>query len=325
MKPTASIVITTYNSAPFIGPTIESALKQNFNSQEYEVLVLDDGSRDTTVSILQNYQKTHSNFRLLTQKNAGPAAARTKVIQEARGDYILMMSHDCLAEPDWISKVVKAFQKDSQVGLVQGKLLPSQPINLPIYHCNNFSSFVPTFDTAEIAYRAEALDKAGRYFDSKFSANGDDADLAWRIIESGYKYLWLDETLMHHIVLPRRFSADLKALPAMTLFPYLVKIHPSMRQFLPYRLLWGSKFKYLLPATIVLAVILTILGLWPWGIGLILLGLSFNLYRVLRGTKDHQVPLWQKVLIVFPHRLLFDTLLGLYLIIGSIRYRSAIL
>lgn len=325
MRPLASIVITTFNSAQFIEPTLKSALDQKFDPKKYEVVVVDDGSKDKTVYILRDYAKSYKNLRLVIQKNQGPAAARTVAIKEAKGQFVLMMSHDCIATAAWITEVIKAFEKDPKIGMVQGQLLPLESINRPFFHCNNFTTPRITFDTAEIAYRATALDKAGRYFEQKFSANGDDADLGWRIIEAGYKYQWVDKVLMHHIILPRRFSSDLKALPAMSLFPYLIHIHPSMRQALPYKILWGSKFKYLLILSLFIAAILVVFGFWQIGLIAILTVLIFNLYRVLRSTSDYTISPLQKFFLVFPHRLLFDSLLGIYLIIGSIKYRSIVL
>src|SRR5690348_6020232 len=133
MRLLASIVITTFNSAQFIEPTLDSALNQNFDPDKYEVLVVDDGSKDKTVYILRDYAKRYKNLRLIIQKNQGPAASRTVAIQEAGGQYILMMSHDCIAKKSWLSDVLKAFEKDSKIGIVQGQLLPSEPINYPIF------------------------------------------------------------------------------------------------------------------------------------------------------------------------------------------------
>jgi glycosyltransferase involved in cell wall biosynthesis len=84
-----SVVIPTYNSERTIRPAIDSVLAQTI--APYEVIVLDDGSTDGTVSILQSYG---SRITLLRQENSGVASARNTMCEKAQGDLIAFLDHD---------------------------------------------------------------------------------------------------------------------------------------------------------------------------------------------------------------------------------------
>ena len=91
-----TIGIPVYNAAKFIGRALDTVLNQTFNG--IEVLIVDDCSTDNTLSFIEQYKKTHKRgdcIRILCQeKNAGPAAARNRMIDEARGRYLYFMDAD---------------------------------------------------------------------------------------------------------------------------------------------------------------------------------------------------------------------------------------
>src|SRR5580700_8639860 len=87
--PTISVVIPAYNAARFVGSAIESALAQT--STPLEVLVIDDGSRDDTAAVVQQYA---APVGLLRQSNGGPASARNHGVRVARGEWIAFLDAD---------------------------------------------------------------------------------------------------------------------------------------------------------------------------------------------------------------------------------------
>jgi len=90
-----SIVIPTFNGASRIGDCL-AALVQQTQDRNAEILVVNDGSTDNTVDAVRQY----SGVRLITQTNAGPAAARNRGALEARGTIILFTDDDCVPTPD---------------------------------------------------------------------------------------------------------------------------------------------------------------------------------------------------------------------------------
>lgn len=87
-----SIIMPVYNGSEFLREALDSLLAQNLPS--YEFIVVDDGSTDDTLSILQEYQNKHPQFLVLTQENAGPSAARNKALDIAKGEFIYFFDAD---------------------------------------------------------------------------------------------------------------------------------------------------------------------------------------------------------------------------------------
>jgi len=84
-----SVVIPTYNRAPYVTMAIESALAQSY--QDYEIIVVDDGSTDGTRDVLEPYR---DRIRYMYQDNKGVSAARNTGIQESRGEWIAFLDSD---------------------------------------------------------------------------------------------------------------------------------------------------------------------------------------------------------------------------------------
>lgn len=87
-----SIVIPVYNGEKYIGECIESILNQSIN--EYEIIIVDDGSTDSTFSLCKEYVKNYRNIRLFHQENKGVVFARAKGAAMAKGEYLLFCDSD---------------------------------------------------------------------------------------------------------------------------------------------------------------------------------------------------------------------------------------
>ena len=99
-----SVVIPAYNSAAVIRHTLDSVLRQTI--QPDEILVLDDGSTDETLSILHSYEPRVSVFR---RQNRGVAAARNELCQRAGGDLIAFLDHDDVWHPRYLEIQSQSF------------------------------------------------------------------------------------------------------------------------------------------------------------------------------------------------------------------------
>ncbi len=107
MKPLVSILIPAYNAAPWIGETIQSALRQDW--PRTEIIVVDDGSRDKTLAVARSFSV--ANLSVVTQKNAGASAARNRAFSLCRGDYIQWLDADDLLAADKISRQMEVVEK----------------------------------------------------------------------------------------------------------------------------------------------------------------------------------------------------------------------
>lgn len=103
MKPLVSILIPAYNSERWISEAIESALVQTWPAKE--ILVVDDGSTDQTLSIARKFAS--ASVSVITQPNEGAASARNKAYSLSQGDYIQWLDADDLLAADKISRQIE--------------------------------------------------------------------------------------------------------------------------------------------------------------------------------------------------------------------------
>lgn len=89
-----SIVIPLYNCGEFVSACLDSILRQGLSREEYEVIVINDGSTDGGEKVVESYCKQHPNFRLINQSNQGVSAARNAGMANAQGEYILFCDPD---------------------------------------------------------------------------------------------------------------------------------------------------------------------------------------------------------------------------------------
>jgi len=92
-NPTVSVIIPTYNRAHLVGRSIQSVLNQTY--QDFEIIIVDDGSTDNTENIIKEFQKKDERIEYIKHnKNRGGSAARNTGIKAARGEYIAFLDSD---------------------------------------------------------------------------------------------------------------------------------------------------------------------------------------------------------------------------------------
>ena len=115
MHPTVSVIIPTRNRAQYILQTLDSVFAQTYN--EYEVIVVDDGSTDDTVSLLDPLIAS-KKIRYLLQDPQGVSAARNRGISQALGSYIAFLDSDDLFMPLKLEKQIEVFASEPNLGFV---------------------------------------------------------------------------------------------------------------------------------------------------------------------------------------------------------------
>jgi glycosyltransferase involved in cell wall biosynthesis len=114
--PKVSVIIPCYNAEETILETLSTVSNQDFH--DYEVLVIDDGSTDNTASLLKEWAKSHSNFRVIEIPHAGVIVAFNKGLKLAKGTYIARMDADDTMTPNRLSLQVDYLDTHPKVGLV---------------------------------------------------------------------------------------------------------------------------------------------------------------------------------------------------------------
>lgn len=99
-KELVSIIIPVYNSEKYLEAALQSAQEQSFDN--IEVLLIDDGSTDSSPAICDAFAAKDSRFKVIHQQNSGPSAARNRGIDEAKGEYLTFFDNDDLLHKDFI-------------------------------------------------------------------------------------------------------------------------------------------------------------------------------------------------------------------------------
>ncbi|RKN85300.1 glycosyltransferase family 2 protein [Paenibacillus ginsengarvi] len=199
-QPLVSVVTPSYQQGSFIRETIESVLSQDYPN--VELIVMDGGSKDHTVQILQKYADKHGDrFRFVSEKDRGQSHALNKGLALARGEIIGWLNSDDTYEPKAISRAVSALMKHPEYGLVYGKAdftdknnnhIRPYPIDSHIDRARLFD--VCTICQPAVFMRKSVLDQVGPIDESLHFCM--DYDL-WMRIAAMHKLGYIDEPMAH--------------------------------------------------------------------------------------------------------------------------------
>lgn len=115
-NPLISVVIACYNHAQYIVETLKSVEAQSF--QDWECIVINDGSTDDSSKTIQTYITNKPKFKLINQENKGVSSARNRAIKNANGKYILPLDADDLLSVNFISSMTQKIESDKNITLV---------------------------------------------------------------------------------------------------------------------------------------------------------------------------------------------------------------
>lgn len=115
MNPKVSIIVPVYKAEAFLSRCVDSILNQEY--RDFELLLVDDGSPDSSGEICDNYAANDSRIRVIHQQNSGVSAARNHAIDEARGTYLQFLDSDDWITPDATKLLVRSAE-DFQADLV---------------------------------------------------------------------------------------------------------------------------------------------------------------------------------------------------------------
>jgi poly-beta-1,6 N-acetyl-D-glucosamine synthase len=193
--PPVSVLIAAYDEAPTIASTLASVLASDY--REFEVIVVDDGSRDDTAGEVERAFGGDPRVRLLRQPNAGKAAALNLAMREARGDVAICFDADTQVRPDALRLLARRFA-DPRVGAVAGNVkvgnrvnlltrwqsieyVTSQNLDRRAYGLLNAVTVVPG---AAGAWRRAAVEAVGGY---RGDTLAEDMDLTFRVRRAGWR------------------------------------------------------------------------------------------------------------------------------------------
>lgn len=232
--PRVAINIVTYNSATTIDACLQGLFRQEY--RDFEVSVIDNASRDDTVARVHRWQDRGVRLTV-NERNEYFSRAHNCAIDQTNSEFVLALNPDVVIQPDYLSYVLRAFDRSPRVGSVNGKLLlfkagAMNPETLslrasaddlidgaglmmyrsrrPYLRGNRMpgwkSCLRPQYifgaDAACGAYRRRMLEDVnigGEYFDEDFVIYREDVDLAWRAQLLGWDSFYVPQAVGYHV------------------------------------------------------------------------------------------------------------------------------
>ncbi len=197
-----SVIVPAYNASKTIEACLNALIHQSVHTMDYEVIVVDDGSTDTTGDIIKIFPVKY--FR---QESRGPATARNRGAQEAQGEIILFTDADCIPQYTWIEEMIKPFN-DREIIAVKGAYKTSQKSLTARFAQMEFeerfemlkkADSIDMVDTYSAAFRIGIFWKAGGFDESFPVANNEDTDLSYKLSKLRYKMVFNPKAIVYHL------------------------------------------------------------------------------------------------------------------------------
>jgi glycosyltransferase involved in cell wall biosynthesis len=186
--PRVSVVVCAYNAERTMEACLASLEKLNY--PDYEVIVVNDGSRDRTLAISESYPYC----RIICQENKGLSVARNVGAEAATGEIVAYTDSDCVADPDWLNYLVGTMETKGLAACggpnfspSEANLVPEAVAVSPGAPCHVLvdDEIAEHIAGCNMAFRRDVLLGIGG-FDPIFHAAGDDVDICWRLQDAGY-------------------------------------------------------------------------------------------------------------------------------------------
>ena len=199
----ASVIVPAYNAESLLPALLKSLRKQDGLTfgQDYEIIVVDDGSTDRTAAVPQSMAP-----QVLCQPNAGPAAARNHGARAAQAPLLAFTDADCIPAPDWLVTLLSPFS-DPQVVGVKGVYRTHESGAIPRFVQAEYAfkyermrklPQIDFIDTYSAAYRRETFLSEGG-FDERFPVPSvEDQEFSFRLARKGHKLVFQPQAAVYH-------------------------------------------------------------------------------------------------------------------------------
>jgi O-antigen biosynthesis protein len=186
--PRVSVVVCAYNAERTMDACLASL--EVLNYPDYEVIVVNDGSRDRTLEIAEGYPYC----RIISQPNKGLSVARNIGAEAATGEIVAYTDSDCVADPDWLTYLVAKMEASGLAACGGPNFPPPEDSLVPAAvavapggptHVLLSDEVAEHIAGCNMAFRRAALLELGG-FDPVYRAAGDDVDICWRFQDAGY-------------------------------------------------------------------------------------------------------------------------------------------
>jgi glycosyltransferase involved in cell wall biosynthesis len=252
-----SVVVPTHDRPERLARTLAALRAQTLRADEFEVVVVDDGSGPETRALLEREQAMVGPALLVIRRDSagGPARARNDGWPVARAPVVGFTDDDCEPTPGWLAAGLEACGEGDV--FVQGPTRPNPEeaeSRGPYAHTLEVEQLGPWWETANIFYPRAALEAAGGFDADAFPRTGEDCDLGWRAIDAGWQPTWAPRAVVHHAVTDVGPRGKLRLGWRWDGTMLVFKRHPQLRKQLVLNLFWTRNHWWLVRAAIALAL-----------------------------------------------------------------------
>lgn len=258
-----SVIIPTYNRSRVLKDCLGALLKQDLPLKDYEIVVVDDGSRDDTSKVVQSFANKSLNIFYVRQENQGQGVARNAGIDKAEGEIILLIGDDIIASHDFLSQHLRfhlRYPDENEAVLGFTTWHPKLTLTHFMNWLTNGSSILGKFGGHQFAYEKLKDKEEADYnffytsnislkrsllekypFDPSFSGYGwEDIELGYRLHKRvGLKIHYNPNAIAYHdhIITEESMARRMESIGASAWiihrkYPELQKVPPLWKQFI---------------------------------------------------------------------------------------------
>ena len=206
IKPKVSIIIPCYNQGEYILDTIQSIQNQSY--QNFEIIIVNDGSNDKkTIRLLNSFKDDKAT--IIYTKNCGPSAARNTGIINSKGEYILPLDADDKIAPTYLEKAVQVLNKKNDVKIVTG-IVEYFGKKKGIYNLPNFDMEILKYDNIIVScslFRRKDYDRTLGY-NTNMIYGFEDWDFWLSLLEKGGTVYKIEQVMIYYRIKKRSRSTE---------------------------------------------------------------------------------------------------------------------
>jgi glycosyltransferase involved in cell wall biosynthesis len=211
-----SVIICTYNRDQHIGRALDSLIKQDYDKNDFEIIIVDNNSTDKTAEIISSFKRKHSDFNITTAKETqqGLSFGRNKGISLARGTYLSYIDDDGIAKKDYVSQIKHYTEQYPDYLAMGGKVLPTYETGIePNWMSKYIERIISVVNLGDevkelhktypvgcnMIFKKEIFDRVGR-FNTELKLRSDDKYIFLKIRQEGFKVLYLPKVVVWHFI-----------------------------------------------------------------------------------------------------------------------------
>lgn len=212
--PKISVVMPVYNNEPYIRDAIESILNQTY--ADFEFIIINDGSKDLSLNIIQEYKKNDDRIIIISRENKGLSYSLNEGINISKGEYIARMDGDDISQEDRFEQQIKFLDRNKSIGILGScvNIIGNKEIKSKFEKALNKSldeknaedviiNYWYSFAHSSVMFRRNILTKLKGYKDYK----AEDLELWLRALKNKIKICKLDQRLLNYRVYENSKSA----------------------------------------------------------------------------------------------------------------------